>query len=46
MGPGCEAEQSSPSSAEVKKEWSCTSTPTMRHRGEYRKEFTFMLHKI
>jgi len=27
--PGCEADTSSPSNAEIKKEWSCTSLPSM-----------------
>jgi hypothetical protein len=44
--PGCEAGHSPPSSAEVKKEWSYTSTPTMCHHGEYREKFTFMPHQI
>jgi hypothetical protein len=45
-GPFCEALQSPSSSAEIKKEWRYTSTPTMCYNGEYSENFDLLHHQI
>ena len=43
---GSELDLSRPSSAEVKNDWLCTSTPHICCHGLDRNEFTFMLAKL